>query len=145
MTFSAFRFWLAEQMMEYAPIDNHYSGDDKFREESSKAHKKWHLSAEDESRADSFPDTGVALNNLTAAWVKGWFCYTIEDVQSHFATLWSSNNKDICEVCGWLRTYWECKKCMKCMVFWWVVLLYPSQGGILWVVIVRLERSAGEY
>ena len=112
MSFSAFRFLLSEQMMGYTPSDNRYSGDDKFRE-STRMHRKRRVVAEDESK-DSFPDTGVTIDNLRLARQKGRFCDTVDEVQSHFAAISNTNNAATCEVCG-RKCYWKCGKCGKFM------------------------------
>ena len=111
MNFSTFRFKLSKQMMGYAPSDNIYSGDDKFRE-STKKHKK-RRAGDDESR-ESFPDTGVTMDNLRLARSNGRFCDTIEEIQTHFEAIVNTNNASLCEVCG-RKCYWKCGRCGKFM------------------------------
>lgn len=113
MSFSTFRFLLSKQMMAYTPSNNHYSGDNKFRE-STRMHKNRRVVAEDESRDSSFPDTGVTMDNLRLARQKGRFCDTIDDIQNHFTAIINTNNASICEVCG-RKCYWKCGLCGKFM------------------------------
>lgn len=112
MSFSTFRFLLSKQMMGYNPSNNYYSGDDKFRE-STRKHKKRRVSAEEESR-DSFPDTGVTMDNLRLARQNGRICDTIDDIQTHFVAIVNTNNASTCEVCG-RKCYWKCGRCGKFM------------------------------
>ncbi len=94
--------------MGYTPSDNCYSGDDKFRK-SARKHKKRRISGEDESRDNSFPDTGVTMDNLRVARQNGWFCDTIDEIHAHFGVIVNTNNACLCEVCGW--TVWEVHVC----------------------------------
>ena len=60
----------------------------------------------------TFPDTGVTLNNLNAAWELLQFCATMEELQKHFEAIKKKNSPQVCEVCG-SQTYWCCELCGK--------------------------------
>ncbi len=106
--FVQFQLKLLKQMLIYDPWNELYAGDDKFR--CNKQLPKKRRRSKDLTGEETFPDTGVTLHNLKAAWQLPQFYSTIEDIQKHFESITKKTNQYTCEVCG-KKTYWSCGLC----------------------------------
>jgi hypothetical protein len=83
-------------MLTYDPQNELYASNAKFRRNTQLPKKR--RRNKDSTGEETFPDTGVTLHNLKAAWQLTRFCLMMEDIQKHFESITKKINQYTCEV-----------------------------------------------
>ena len=112
MSFAEFRLKLSGQMLQYNPLENKYAGDITFRDFSQSNRSR--RSNGSQATVETFPDTGVTMDNMAIARMVGRFCDPTQAIRVHFQHIFKTNNPSYCEVCG-EKCYYKCRLCNKTM------------------------------